>query len=99
MKDDVESLPPKLRAYFPIFIAKRISDLAILTLQVEKGDYSGMALFNHKQSGIAASYHLFQYENLNKQLTERYKRSDNEGIKALLEQMRVYLLETSSKHP
>ena len=99
-KNDVESLPPKLKKYFPIFLKKRISDICQLKEQLAKQDYSGLKLYCHKQGGIAASYHLFQLEELVLELYTAFSNDQYDKIEYLANEISNHLnsIEKSSSN-
>lgn len=90
-KDNFESLAPKLKEYFPIFIEKRIESVKKVKLETQKSNYSVLKLFSHRELGIAASYQLHQYEELLLALQKAYKLSDYSTVDILLEELSEHL--------
>ena len=98
-KDEVETLPEKLLTHFPIFLSKRLVDLEVLKSEVFNENYSGLSNYCHKQLGIAASYHLYQYEELVKALSKAKKENNTEQIIYLVHELETYHEKTKSFLP
>ena len=92
-ENDFYNLPPKLKIHFSVFLKKRIKDVMELNNQIYNNDYSGLKSFIHKQLGIAASYHLFQFAELVEELADAAKEENEGRIKEMLVEMTI-LLET-----
>lgn len=89
--DDFNSLPQKLRDYFPTFLDNRISEVEKLIAQLESNDTSGVKAFCHRNGGIASSYHLHRFSELVEELSSRSQTSDCEAIKRFSKDILVYL--------
>lgn len=90
-ENKIENLPPKLKMYFPIFLEKRISELEVLQKSFVNEDLSGFKSFFHRELGIAASYHFYQYEELIEALKVAYLDSDIARLKSLLKEASQHL--------
>lgn len=90
-ENKIESLPPKLKTYFPIFLEKRISELEVLQKSFMNEDHSGFKSFFHRELGIAASYHFYQYEELIAAVKVAFLDSDFAKVKSLLEETSQHL--------
>lgn len=95
-KDEIQTLPEKLLAHFPSFLSKRFVDLEVLKAEVFNEKFSGLSNFCHKQLGIAASYHLYQYEELVQALVKARKENNTEQIIYLINEIEEYLVKTKS---
>lgn len=95
-EDRIDSLPEKLISYFPTFLSQRFKDLDQLKSEVEINNYKGVSNFCHKQLGIAASYHLFRYEELVKELSKSYKDENYDHVTYLVKQIDIYLASTKA---
>ena len=92
--DCLENLPDKLKEYFPTFIRRCKKEFDHFSADVKAGDFKGLSKFYHSQVGIVASYHLFRYEELVKELKQISLHGTKAALDRHLETMNSYLVAT-----
>ena len=73
-KDDVKNLPKIIKDNISNYIFHRFEEFE--ALDFETPDINGIRLFCHKTIGSASSYHLYQLDEITKELQRIVKEED-----------------------
>jgi HPt (histidine-containing phosphotransfer) domain-containing protein len=80
-----------LEGFFESFMHSRLHELQILTLALDKLDYSTLLRIAHQWKGYSVPYGFGKLEHLALQLEESAQSEDHERCRALLAEVQEYL--------
>ena len=98
VEDRIDTLPEALRSHFPTFLDRRLTETQQLLDQLQRGDLSGIRNYCHRNCGVAASYHLYQFSEIVEELRRRSKRGEihAQELVELTEEILSYLKQKKS---